>query len=169
MNKITIGKKLSFNFLFEKLKQKNKKDSEIQIQDTDIDCEMVKLDKVGITQYGQGVLILKTEKDKAFPISAFSPETAKNILDFQNGKRDEIPSIYRLVERICEESELLLVKVRIYSIGEVLRANLYFTGKKNLILRNYRASDAIALATFYSIPILIKKNVLQSSPKINLK
>ena len=40
---------------------------------------------------------------------------------------------------------LILVKVKIYESGDVLRANLYFTGKKDLVLRNYRASDAMAL------------------------
>jgi bifunctional DNase/RNase len=74
-----------------------------------------------------------------------------------------------MLEQICENSGLLLVKVRIYDSGQALRANLYFTGKKELILRNYKASDAIALATFYSIPILIKKNLLEQSPKINSK
>jgi bifunctional DNase/RNase len=96
-------------------------------------------------------------------------ETAKNISDFQEGKRNEMPSIYNMLEQICENSRLLLVKVRIYESGKALRANLYFTGKKELVLRNYRASDAIALATFYSIPILIKKDLLKQSPKINSK
>ena len=36
------------------------------------------------------------------------------------------------------------------------------TGKKDLILRHFRASDAIALATFYNIPILVRKNLLES-------
>jgi bifunctional DNase/RNase len=72
-----------------------------------------------------------------------------------------------MFEHICEESGLFLVKVRIYDSGEALRANLYFSGKKELILRNHRASDAIALATFYSIPILLKKSLLQQSQQIN--
>ena len=44
-------------------------------------------------------------------------------------------------EEICEENELVLVKVKIYESGEVLRANLYFTGKKDMVLRNYRAQE----------------------------
>jgi hypothetical protein len=51
--------------------------------------------------------------------------------------------------------------VKIYESGEVLRANLYFTGKKDLVLRNYRASDGLALATFYKIPILVRKTLLK--------
>ena len=66
-----------------------------------------------------------------------------------------------MVEEICEENELILVKVKIYESCEVLRANLYFTGKKDLVLRNYRASDGLALATFYKIPILVRKNLLK--------
>jgi bifunctional DNase/RNase len=114
-----------------------------------------------------GAVILKTNDGKEFPISAFSPDVAKHISDFQESKHNDIPSMYNMIEYICEESGLFLVKVRIYDSGEALRANLYFTGKKELILRNYRASDAIALATFYSIPILLKKSLLQQSPQIN--
>jgi bifunctional DNase/RNase len=58
---------------------------------------------------------------------------------------------------------LILVKVKIYESGEVLRANLYFTGKKDIVLRNYRASDAMALASYYSIPILVRKNLLKET------
>ena len=63
------------------------------------------------------------------------------------------PSIYKMIEEICEENELILVKVKIYESGDVLRSNLYFTGKKDLVLRNYRASDALALGAYYKIPI----------------
>lgn len=141
--------------------------SKIQITDLDEDSEVVTIDNVGITDLGMGAVILKTNDGKEFPISAFSVDVAKSISDFQEGKRSDIPSIYDMLEHICEESGVFLVKVRIYESGEALRANLYFTGKKEMILRNHRASDAIALATFYSIPILIKKSLLQQSPKIN--
>lgn len=141
--------------------------SKIQITDLDEDSEVVTIDNVGITDLGMGAVILKTNDGKEFPISAFSVDVAKNISDFQEGKRSDIPSMYDMLENICEESGVFLVKVRIYESGEALRANLYFTGKKEMILRNHRASDAIALATFYSIPILIKKSLFQQSPKIN--
>jgi bifunctional DNase/RNase len=68
-----------------------------------------------------------------------------------------------MIEQICEESELLLVKVKIYESGGIFRANLYLTGRKEIVLRNFRASDAIALATFYNIPILVRKNLLQGN------
>ena len=67
---------------------------------------------------------------------------------------EQAPSIYRMIEEICEQNELTLVKVKIYGSGDVLRANLYFTGKKDLVLRNHRASDAMALAAYYKIPLV---------------
>lgn len=143
------------------------KSSKIPITDLDEDSEVVTIDNVGITDLGMGAVILKTNDGKEFPISAFSVDVAKNISDFQEGKHSDIPSMYNMLEHICEEFGVFLVKVRIYESGEALRANLYFTGKKEMILRNHRASDAIALATFYSIPILIKKSLFQHSPKIN--
>ncbi len=163
----TIVKKLRLNIFSEKIKRDYKKESKIQIQDFDEDSEVVNIDKIGITEFGQGAVILKTDDGKEFPISAFSPETAKIISNFREGKRNQVSTVYNMLEQICENSGLLLVKVRIYESGKALRANLYFTGKRELILRNYRASDGIALATFYSIPILIKKDLLKQSPKIN--
>ena len=56
-----------------------------------------------------------------------------------------------------------MVKGKIYESGEALRANLYFTGKKDMVLRNYRASDAVALAVYYKIPILVRNNLLQET------
>lgn len=164
-----IISKLFTNRSFEKLKPDEQNHSKLQINEIDENSEVLKVDQVGITPFGQGALILKTNNGKKFPISAFTPETAKSISDFQKGKRNEIPSIYNMLEQICEASGLLLVRVRIYANGDVLRANLYFTGKNELILRNYRASDAIALAVYYNIPILIKKSLLGQSPKMKTK
>ena len=92
---------------------------------------------------------------------AFSGEVSRHISSFLDNSRDSVPTVYRMLEEICEENELVLVKVKVYDSGEVLRANLYFTGKKDLVLRNYRASDAMALASFYNIPILVRKNLLK--------
>ncbi len=146
----------------------HKKESMLKISDLDDDSKVISIDKIGITNLGLGVLILKTKEGQEFPISSFSAETAKNISDFQEGRIDN-PSTYNIIEQICEESEIQLVKIRIYNNGSTLRANLYFTGKKDLVLRNYRASDAIALAVLYRIPILIKKSTLEQSPQINSK
>lgn len=138
--------------------------SKMKIDDTlDENYDAVKVNNVGLTTpFGvEGAVILKTDDGKEFPISAFSGEVARHISNFIEEKRDSLPSIYNLVEQICEESELLLVKVKLYENGAALRANLYFTGRKDIVLRNFRASDAIALATFYGIPILIRKTLLE--------
>ncbi len=129
----------------------------------DSDYELVKIHEVGLADplAVQGVLLLKTDDGKEFPVSAFSGEVARYISNFINAKLDSLPTIYNMIEQICEESELLLVKVKLYQSGSALRANLYFTGKKELVLRNFRASDAIALASFYSAPILMRKDLLE--------
>ena len=92
---------------------------------------------------------------------AFSGEVARHITNFVEGQRDSIPTIYNMIEEISELNELLLVRIKVYESGSVLRANLYFTGKNEFVMRNYRASDAIALASFYNIPILVRKNLLK--------
>ena len=96
---------------------------------------------------------------------AFSGEVARHISSFLSGE-ETVPTIYKMLEEICEENETVLVKVKIYESGEALRANLYFTGKKDLVLRNYRASDAVALAVFYKIPILVRASMLREPVKV---
>lgn len=137
----------------------------IKIDETpDEDYQTVKVDKVGLVPpYGLGVLILKSDDGTEFPMSAFSGEVAQHIASFME-KKEQLPTIYNLVENICEESELMLVKVKVYQSGDALRANLYFIGKKDIVMRNFRASDAIALATYYSIPIQIRKTLLEQVP-----
>jgi bifunctional DNase/RNase len=138
-------------------------------QEPDADYELVKIHGVGLADPFaiQGVVVLKTDDGKAFPISAFSGEVAQYISNFIDEKRDSLPTIYNMLEQICEENELLLVKVKLYQSGNALRANLYLAGKKDIILRNYRASDAIALATFYSAPILVRKDLLMEQATVN--
>ncbi|MEK6971706.1 MAG: bifunctional nuclease domain-containing protein [Thermoproteota archaeon] len=132
-------------------------------QAQEVDYEVAKISHIGfVDPYAvEGLLILKAENGKEFHIRAFSGEVARHISSFIKEQRDAIPTIYNMIEQICEENEIVLVKVKIYESGEVLRANLYFTGKKDIVLRNYRASDGIALAAFYNIPILIRKNLLK--------
>ncbi|MGD1836373.1 MAG: bifunctional nuclease family protein [Nitrososphaeraceae archaeon] len=114
----------------------------------------------------EGVIILRSADGQEFPINAFSGEVAKHILRFQQGDKNTIPTIYNLVEEIAVMQDLLLMEVRIYMSGSVLRANLYFQTRKNpLILRNYRASDAIALASYYDVPIKIRKNLFKEQLK----
>jgi hypothetical protein len=127
------------------------------------DYDVAKITSVGfVDPYAvEGLVVLTADNGKEFHMRAFSGEVARHISNFIEGNHNSVPTIYKMVEEICEENELMLVKVKIYESGEVLRANLYFTGKKDLVLRNYRASDGLALATFYKIPILVRKNLLK--------
>jgi bifunctional DNase/RNase len=127
----------------------------------DEDYEVVKIDKIGLVDQLTGIMILKSMDGKEFHITAFSSEVVGHIMNFIEGKRQIIPTIYNMFEQVCEENELVLVSVKIYESGGIFRANLYFTGKKEVVLRNYRASDAITLAIFYSVPILVRKNMLK--------
>ena len=132
------------------------------------DYESVKIDYVGfVDPYAvEGMVVLKSDSGKEFHMRAFSGEVARHISSFGDNDGESAPSIYKMIEEICEENELVLVKVKIYESGDVLRSNLYFTGKKDLVLRNYRASDAMALGAFYNIPILVRKNLLKESMEV---
>lgn len=127
------------------------------------DYSSAKITHVGfIDPYAmEGIIILQSDDKKEFHMRAFSGEVARHIKSFVEGRRDALPTIYHMIEEICEGNEMLLVKVKVYESGSVLRANLYFTGKKDIVLRNYRASDAVALAAFYNIPILVRNTLLK--------
>ena len=127
------------------------------------DYDSVKIDYVGfVDPYAvEGMVVMKADNGKEFHMRAFSGEVAKHISSFDDTEGEQAPSIYRMIEEICEQNELTLVKVKIYGSGDVLRANLYFTGKKDLVLRNHRASDAMALAAYYKIPLLVRKKLLK--------
>lgn len=129
----------------------------------DSDYAASKISHVGfVDPYGvEGLIILRSDDGKEFHMRAFSGEVARHIKNFIDGERNAIPTIYNMVEEIAELNEIVLVKVKVYESGSVLRANLYFTGKNDLVMRNYRASDALALATFYNVPILVRKNLLK--------
>ncbi len=137
-------------------------------QKLDHGYEPITIDYVGfVDPYAvEGMVVLKASDGKEFHMRAFSGEVAKHISSFSETPDDSVPSIYKLIEDICEENELYLVKVKIYESGNVLRANLYFTGKKDMVLRNYRASDALALGAFYKIPILVRNNLLKESMEV---
>jgi len=141
------------------VRELNLKIDEIQ----DSDYADVKITYVGfVDPYGvEGILVLRSDDGKEFHMRAFSGEVARHITSFIEGQRDSIPTIYNMIEEVAEHNELLLVRIKVYESGSVLRANLYFTGKTELVMRNYRASDAIALASFYNIPILVRKNLLK--------
>ena len=112
----------------------------------------------------EGIVILKTFDGKEFPMRAFSGEVARHISRFQEGDKNTIPTIYNLVEELAVTQDLLLLEVRVYQSGSVLRANLYFKNRiENIIMRNYRASDAIALAAYYDIPIHVRRNLFEET------
>jgi len=134
----------------------------MKINEIDPDYETVKIDQIGVIDSLTGAVVFKDETVE-FVMSGFSSEVARYISNFLEGNREEPPTIYKLVEQICEENEMHLVKVKIYESGGIFRANLYFTGKKDLVFRNFRASDAIALATYYSIPILVRKSLIKKT------
>ena len=118
------------------------------------------VDQLGL----EGVVVLKSNEGREFPMRAFSGEVARHISRFQEGDKGSIPTIYNLVEEIAVMQDLLLVEVHVYQSGSVLRANLYFKSKKGeIILRNYRASDSIALAAYYDIPIKVRKNLFEEA------
>jgi len=118
------------------------------------------VDQLGL----EGVVVLKSNEGKEFPMRAFSGEVARHISRFQEGDKGSIPTIYNLVEEIAVMQDLLLVKVHVYQSGSVLRANLYFKSKKGeIVLRNYRASDSIALASYYDIPIKVRKGLFEEA------
>jgi bifunctional DNase/RNase len=130
------------------------------------DYLVAKISYVGFAdQMGlEGIVILKTFDGKEFPMRAFSGEVARHISRFQDGDKNTIPTIYNLVEELAVTQDLLLLEVRVYQSGSVLRANLYFKNRKeNIIMRNYRASDAIALAAYYDIPIHVRKNLFEEA------
>lgn len=124
----------------------------------------VKVTKVGYTDSTgmQGVLVLVAEDGRKLPVSAFSGEVASHIQRFIDGDRISIPTIYNMMEELAERESLLLDKVEIYESGNVLRADLFFkTKEKELTLRNYRASDAIALAVYAEAGISVQDKLLR--------
>jgi bifunctional DNase/RNase len=137
-----------------------------EVPDRDEEYVLAKISQVGFVdpQGQEGVVILKTFEGKEFPMRAFSGEVARHILRFREGDKNSIPTIYNLVEEIAVIQDLLLMEVRVYQSGSVLRANLYFKSRKeNLVLRNYRASDAIALAAYYDVPIKVRRKLFEEA------
>ncbi len=129
-------------------------------QEQEPDYECVTIEHIGfVDPYAvEGLVILRADDGRQFPMRAFSGEVARNITSFLDGDSD-FPTIYRMFEDVCEHGEMFLVKVKIYESGQALRANLYLAGKNEMILRNYRASDALALAVYYNAPIMLRKSL----------
>jgi bifunctional DNase/RNase len=104
----------------------------------------------------EGVVEFASEDGRAFTMNSFSSEVSYHINRFMAGDRNSIPTVYNLVEELANQIGVELEKIEIYERGNVLRANVYFIGRnKKFSLENYRASDAVALAAFYNMPIYI--------------
>ena len=125
----------------------------------------VRVSKVGLTDESgtEGVLWLRSEEGKAFAMRSFSGESAMHMERFSRGDRSSIPSVFNMVEEIADKEGLHLAGVKVYPVGDVLRADMQFVGRgKDVSLDGYRASDAIALALLYDSPILLHRSLLES-------
>jgi hypothetical protein len=128
------------------------------------DFVVVKVAEVGFADEDglEGLVLLKAQTDGSFTMRAFSGETAMHMSRFDKGDRSSIPSVYNIIEEFAEREGLHLAGIEVYPSGSVLRSDLQFVGRgKEMLLRGYRASDAIAIALFYDAPILLHRSLLE--------
>jgi bifunctional DNase/RNase len=124
----------------------------------------VKVAEVGFADEDglEGLVLLKAQPEGSFTMRAFSGETAMHMSRFDKGDRSSIPSVYNMIEEFAEKAGLHLAGIEVYPSGSVLRSDLQFVGRgKEMLLRGYRASDAIAIALFYDAPILLHRSLLE--------
>ena len=134
-----------------------------------------------------GLVVFESDDGRQFPMTAFTGEVARIIGEHASEDRscgEDLPTVYRMVERVCSLRGLELERVRIYESGQVMRANLYLAapggggpgeaeggggggngGNGGMVLRNYRASDATVLATLYDAPILVSQSLAEKAEK----
>jgi bifunctional DNase/RNase len=128
------------------------------------DFVVVKVAEVGFADEDglEGLVLLKAQKEESFTMRAFSGETAMHMSRFDKGDRSSIPSVYNIIEEFAEKQGLHLAGIEVYPSGSVLRSDLQFVGRgKEMLLKGYRASDAIAIALFYDAPILLHRSLLE--------
>jgi len=128
------------------------------------DFVLVKVAEVGFADEDglEGLVLLKAQTDGTFTMRAFSGETAMHMSRFEKGDRSSIPSVYNMIEQFAEKDGLHLAGIEVFPSGSVLRSDLQFVGRgKEMLLRGYRASDAIAIALFYDAPILLHRSLLE--------
>jgi hypothetical protein len=128
------------------------------------DFVVVKVAEVGFADEDglEGLVLLKAQTDGTFTMRAFSGETAMHMSRFDKGDRSSIPSVYNIIEEFAEKQGLHLAGIEVYPSGSVLRSDLQFVGRgKEMLLRGYRASDAIAIALFYDAQILLHRSLLE--------
>jgi len=128
------------------------------------DFVLVKVAEVGFADEDglEGLVLLKAQTEESFTMRAFSGETAMHMSRFDKGDRSSIPSVYNIIEEFAEKEGLHLAGIEVFPSGSVLRSDLQFVGRgKEMLLRGYRASDAIAIALFYDAPILLHRSLLE--------
>lgn len=126
----------------------------------------------------EGLVVFESADGEKFPMSAFTGDVARIIAEHAGEDRscgEDLPTVYRLVERVCSLRGLEIERVRIYESGQVMRANLYLAssgggggkdegdGGGGMVLRNYRASDATVLAMLYDAPILMSDSIVEKA------
>lgn len=113
------------------------------------------------SQTVEGVSVFQTSDGRQFHMRAFPGDVVRHVAAYATGKGEQIPSIYHMMAELCDMTETVLSKVKIYESGRVLRANLHFEGRRSIVLRNYRASDAMALAAYVRCPIMVRSTLLR--------
>ena len=73
------------------------------------DYEVAKITYVGfVDPYAvEGMLVLTADDGKEFHMRAFSGEVARYISSFQDDEHNSVPTVYKMIEEICEENELV--------------------------------------------------------------
>lgn len=132
----------------------NKKDMFVEVKITNVGV----LDESGT----EGFIEFTAEDGRKALMGSFSGEVSYHIIRFMQGDRTSLPTVYNMIEELANLEGLELEKVEIYPRGNVFRANIYFIGRngKTVVLQNYRASDAVALAVFYNMPIYMDDSLL---------
>ena len=87
------------------------------------------------------------------PLNFFSPHNGYATDGALNEQRRQFCDMVKAIH---------LAGIEVYPSGNVLRSDLQFVGRsKEMLLRGYRASDAIAIALFYDAPILLHRSLLE--------
>ena len=64
-----------------------------------------------------GLVVLTSSDKKEFYMRAFSGEVSRHIASFLDGDHDSIPTIYKMLEDVCEANELLRTVISIGAIN----------------------------------------------------
>jgi hypothetical protein len=126
----------------------------------DPDYEVVTISNLGfVDPYGnEGLVILHSDDKREFHMRAFSGEVSRHIASFLDGDHDTVPTIYKMLEDICEANELLLVKVKIYEKWRCITGkSLSYWEKKTLFYEIIVLLTLWLLRYTITFPILVSK------------